>query len=397
MEERQAKQGPATRSAPPSSSIVSVKVAQLFYYVPGNRDHGQDEQFIIMFASGSKKTAHFDLLKCSKTNSFVFSASTLPRIARKYWQIKENVKPRSLALEGFRNLVDDDYFDDAPASSTPDSPFYKPSAEDLDHLDWWDQDITAISSSPLPQQNTTSTSVFTQWKSAFCVIFGNTKRDAFLRLVPPFKIQSLFTFIMDRFGKAKITPQESQLFQRQIDECISGIWSYLETISKHDKQVKLRTQGIDHRRIKTFQVDILDTIVENSVMLIDGVREVLGYFCRTLAKDCAKIRTSQEHFLQCTGFKDSLFLSFAIPKWFLLTTNPTKHPKWDAVSFKNTFCLIGNRFKDTRNLCVHNTNLTHPKCTVAEVLLGFAMIAAMSNSIRLNDYDDSLRKSNWYQ
>jgi hypothetical protein len=376
----------------------------LFDKFAGNRTECQEEKFVILFASGSKQSSHFDILRASENqNRFIFTARDLPRIARKYWRIQ---KPTEEAINWHQQFgVEEEFHPEQRPPSPPDSPPWLPGVEDnMSTSPVQDPLLKGISlvaakSLTLPEIRPE----MMIWKKAFGEVFKHTHRATFSQHVRPMMVTSFFHSLETHY-KIVTTPETTRQMELGIRDIVGGIWQCFDNMTLVWKQISKREKR------PTVRQHEVESYIVSAAMLCDGeIRDSLMFFIKMVANNISIYNqhpVSFDDVLSHCGFYSPEVSKYTVHvhRWIFGTNgNPDQTPRVDPITseeakvvFRSAFTHLIDRTKYSRNSIAH-AGKKFLKLFPAELILLFAVLSGLSNKFPQRCYDPEYNTTLWYK
>jgi hypothetical protein len=386
----------STRSAPLTfvQQSHAVHMGSLFIKLEGKRKDYAQERFVILFASGTNRTSHYDILQASKGSSFVFTIKELPRSARKYWRI---LKPDEIQSSWNPNVwnVEREYASTESPPSPPDSPLWQLS-----------QPVSLLKDDPLfapltvVAAKTVSFPKVAQeqmkWKDAFNDVFKNMNRVVFINQIVPNTVLN-FSYILESQFQKPIADETMKLKDQGIRELMKGIWVCWESLTIDLKRQQTRTKSC-----KVYQDDIEACVLQESMRCLHVVHDSLMFFLHMIVSNISFYNRKPvciKEVLDYLGFFSSTIVE--IYRWLYgnvgrpeVAQSPIT-PEAAKAGFRSSFQFILERVKKSRNSSAHSIALSQ-KCSVAELLLALSMLSGISIMNPQSFNDISYNTTRWY-
>jgi hypothetical protein len=388
----------STRAHPFLPQSLPLNMDSLFIKLEGNRPDYAEEKFIILFASGTNRTSHYDILQSSKGTGgsrYVFTANELPRIARKYWRITKRTQRQS---HDYLWNDEMDFIPDESPPSPPDSPLWCPPSRLMSLL----KDDPLLS----PLSNTYSATIsfptvtreLLPWKHAFNEVFKKIDRVVFANQIVPSTVFTLSHALETHFQKPTANETLKQIDQG-ICELMKGIWVCWESLTTDAHRKKSGKKGA-----RIFQSHIEYFVLNESLRCLVNVRDSLMFFVHMIASNVSHYNRKPESIeliLHYLGFfANPSFVS--IYRWIYGNKG---HPQPELCGpvhaheakrqYESTFLIILDRVKKSRNNSSH-PSAPNQKSTAAELLLALAMLSGISNNNHQAFSDLKYNKTRWY-
>lgn len=393
----------STRNTPVvQHASTRVKMTNLFVKLEGSRTEYKEERFVILFASGTKQSSHFDIL-CSSENQFIFTARDLPRIARKYWRIQKPVEQVTNWQQQFG--VEDEFQEIQRAPSPPDSPPWQSVEEDnisTSHV----QDPLLVGISVKASKRLTLPEIRPElmiWKKVFVEIFKHTNRSTFSQHVRPMMVTN-FSYCLETHFKRITSPETVRQMEQGIRDIVEGIWLCFDNMTLVWKQNVKR-----QKRPNVRQHEVESYILSEAMIYVPEIRDSLMFFIKMIANNISIYNqhpVSFEDVLIYCGFYSAEVSKYTIHvhRWIFGTKgNPDQNPPVQvmtadvaAVTFRSAFTHMIERTRACRNSNAH-AGKPFIKLCAAELILLFAVLSGLSNMNPQQCYDMEYNKTQWYK
>lgn len=398
----------STRRTPATKSYHFVNMSSLFLKLQGNRMDHLPEKYVILFASGTGRSSHYDILRASNgNNQFKFTAADLPRNARKYWKI---VKPADDNLrQVLSQFIEDEYLPEQRPPSPPDSPHWQ-SQETNIHLQHPFMKAMSVNfSDKLTLPSMKSERELMVWKSVFCEIFKNSNRTTFATHVKPSTVTTV-SFSIESLYQCSPAPNTILQMHEGIRSIMKGIWICWEQLSQINKRKETGDKGC-----KSFQDDTEKYVVSEAIECVPEIRDTLMFFIRMIAHNISlrkkEVDVSVADVLVHCGFYANIMKSthqIHMNRWIYGNAGNTpsqnnNSPQVSSITcdvaaslYRKAFTSLVQRIRDNRN------SMDHPgkkmtEFVVAELIIALSVLSGMSNMNPQRGYDMRHSTTQWYQ